>query len=274
MTYKELIGFFKERLVELLDNATLDSYRVRHHNTLSILKEKEISFTFSSNIIFLSGKLIDLNEETYLKALWDKIELFIFNDKELSKEDFIPQVDELNQMTMNLVRQLLNTGYSKSSLFKAVTNFIELPDSIEEFRKFRRNHSGGNHKIYKVVFSLRIPNKLNINSAQLTRQLPEEICNATDKKNTTHQKFIKSTINHYFFHTDIPAYDRQSALREGKRQLLEELDTLYLCRDRMEAHIDDRALTIYKKANGENVTYSHNIPLVLEGAFSHTEKNR
>lgn len=39
MQYSELIPFFKDRLTELFHKDSLDSYRVRHHNTLSILKE-------------------------------------------------------------------------------------------------------------------------------------------------------------------------------------------------------------------------------------------
>lgn len=39
MLYIELIPFFKERLKELFHKDSLDSYRVRHHNTLSVIKE-------------------------------------------------------------------------------------------------------------------------------------------------------------------------------------------------------------------------------------------
>lgn len=39
MQYSELISFFKDRLLELFHKDSLDSYRVRYHNTLSILKE-------------------------------------------------------------------------------------------------------------------------------------------------------------------------------------------------------------------------------------------
>lgn len=39
MQYSELIPYFKDRLTELFHKDSLDSYRVRHHNTLSILKE-------------------------------------------------------------------------------------------------------------------------------------------------------------------------------------------------------------------------------------------
>lgn len=39
MQYSELIPFFKDRMVELFHKDSLDSYRVRYHNTLSILKE-------------------------------------------------------------------------------------------------------------------------------------------------------------------------------------------------------------------------------------------
>lgn len=39
MQYSELIKYFKDRLTELFHKDSLDSYRVRHHNTLSILIE-------------------------------------------------------------------------------------------------------------------------------------------------------------------------------------------------------------------------------------------
>lgn len=39
MEYKEFIPFFKDRLTELFHKDSLDSYRVRYHNTLSVLKE-------------------------------------------------------------------------------------------------------------------------------------------------------------------------------------------------------------------------------------------
>ena len=39
MTYADLLPLFKERLIELLDNTTLDTYRVRYHNVRTILNE-------------------------------------------------------------------------------------------------------------------------------------------------------------------------------------------------------------------------------------------
>lgn len=39
MQYAELIPYFKDRFTELFHKDSLDSYRVRYHNTLSIFKE-------------------------------------------------------------------------------------------------------------------------------------------------------------------------------------------------------------------------------------------
>lgn len=39
MQYSKLEQYFKSRFEELLNKRTPDSYRVRHHNVLSILEE-------------------------------------------------------------------------------------------------------------------------------------------------------------------------------------------------------------------------------------------
>ncbi|MCH5236037.1 MAG: hypothetical protein J1E16_12155 [Muribaculaceae bacterium] len=52
MNHTELIPFFKERLLELLNRESLDSYRVRYHNSMSILNElKELIEGWCSNTI-------------------------------------------------------------------------------------------------------------------------------------------------------------------------------------------------------------------------------
>lgn len=52
MNHTELIPFFKERLLELLNRESLDSYRVRYHNSMSILNElKELIEGWCNNTI-------------------------------------------------------------------------------------------------------------------------------------------------------------------------------------------------------------------------------
>lgn len=94
MEYKELDTYFKLRFEELLNKRTPDSYRVRHHNVLSILSElcelidgwREHRILSPETVVLCGKECIKLLE----KDLWLD---FSFYDKDMLIEDIKKYID-------------------------------------------------------------------------------------------------------------------------------------------------------------------------------------
>lgn len=74
MKYSDLVPYFKDRLYELFHAQSLDSYRVRHHNTFSILFElKELIIAWGNKNIKSPDTLIYSLDETLKLAESDTV---------------------------------------------------------------------------------------------------------------------------------------------------------------------------------------------------------
>lgn len=116
MQYSELITYFKDRLTELFHKDSLDSYRVRHHNTLSILIE-------------LRSLIYGWQNKNIKRA--ETVQYCINEVKSLVKED---EVFDFSICNKNKFAEILNQFYN------------DLND--ENSKKERQSSLKGTHLIY------------------------------------------------------------------------------------------------------------------------------
>ena len=122
MQYSELIPYFKYRLTELFHKDSLDSYRVRHHNTLSILQELKYLILGWQNKNIKRAETVQytINE---VKALIKEDSVFDFSicSKERFKDILNQFYNELNEANSKKERQ---SSFKGTQLIYLLNKFI------------------------------------------------------------------------------------------------------------------------------------------------------
>lgn len=105
MTYKDLRFFLVERLVELFDWDSIDSYRVRCHNALSLIMElRDVADGWVKGNILDFNKVNLCTRETIEEVKADKSIDYSFYDKQL----FIKDIEDLGSSDKNKNHELCN----------------------------------------------------------------------------------------------------------------------------------------------------------------------
>ena len=122
MQYSELIPYFKYRLTELFHKDSLDSYRVRHHNTLYILQELKYLILGWQNKNIKRAETVQytINE---VKALIKEDSVFDFSicSKERFKDILNQFYNELNEANSKKERQ---SSFKGTQLIYLLNKFI------------------------------------------------------------------------------------------------------------------------------------------------------
>ncbi len=88
MTYRDLSYFLAERLVELYDWGSIDSYRVRCHNALSLIMElRDVTDGWVKGNIIDFNRVVLCANETIEEVKKDVALDFLYYDKDLFIDD-------------------------------------------------------------------------------------------------------------------------------------------------------------------------------------------
>lgn len=309
MRYCDLKYYFAERLVELYDWDSIDSYRVRSHNaftliqellevtenwlknnikdfdrvikcvseTLAAVKEDEvIDYSFYSKGLFVAdleelsksdknknreqclqaiymlSRCVEMNENSYLDALYYRICQTIRCEEVISDSDQKKEMDRLNGLTMALACQLIYEGYSQRHLYNNCLTMLENMDDFERvFSAFKETHQRLNEKkTYDIVFKVLGGNNQKVLTLDgFIDQVPLAMLGNEVKNSVVN--FCNTHGNWIFYRKRVEAHDSVTAISRAKDLMDFELDRAVLGYSMLEVKMNRMALVVIDSPEGK-----------------------
>lgn len=317
---RDICSFFKLRMTELYHKDTLDSYRVRNHNALTLLIElksvaagwldsrvkrfetvkycleetiealkEDICLDYSflhkdlfirdleeykgiiscdnkddekqkakektPTIVFLISKCIVHNNKYYLPNLLNKIEEMMFVDHTIDENDFIPFLQNFDQLLTSFATELIHIGYSKVILYKYFSNLwidTDIDKNKQMFSELRNKFTNHERKLYYVVFKLQISSELPQKEIlskypEFVDTVPQEFRDAA----ISNKSYLNSNAAVRFYILEVNSLDNISAIKEARKLLSQVLDTRQLGNVQMKIDIPHSAFTFEKRENNK-----------------------
>ena len=108
MRYRDLKYYFAERLVELYDWDSIDSYRVRSHNAFTLIKELlEVTDNWLKKNIKDFDRVKKCAEETLAELKEDEVIDFSFYSKELFEADLHALIENDKNKNQEVCQQVI-----------------------------------------------------------------------------------------------------------------------------------------------------------------------
>ncbi len=207
-------------------------------------ENKRASLTFT-HIVYLLSNIIDANAKCYLINLFDKIEEMISSDEEVEDGEFVPLVQKLDNLIGSLVRELLSRGFSKRGLFNILSGYKKTANSVEAFKDFRNGLLSNINLKYKVILCVRISEApANFVLSNFLTELDRSIIPEKYQNNPQIKNLLESYQSKRFYIVECHASDGDSAIKQAKKQLSADLDSLYLYLSKTQIELLRQAIVI------------------------------
>lgn len=217
--------------------------------------EKQKAKDKTPNIVFLINKCITHNNKYYLPNLLNKIEEMMFVDQTVEDKNFVPYLQNFDQLLTSFATELIHIGYSKVSLYKYFSK-LQINNDIDKnkqtFLRLRDKFTTHERNSYYVVFKLQIsselPQKEILNKyPEFVDTVPQEFRDAA----ISNKSYLNSNAAVRFYIHEVNSLDNISAIKEARKLLSHVLDTRQLGNVQMKIDIPHSAFTFKKQDNNK-----------------------